>query len=382
MKLSLQLLLMTAMVISSGSCIRSPEQEPLYFPLPDRDLEVVQSQAQAFMVDTVLTGLNRPWSMEFLEDNRVLITERDGIIRVVDNGVLSDAPVQGDVPFGLRDIKLHPRYSENGWIYLSYYTEKDSRGGTYSILMRGRLDENEFIDGEILYTAGPFRTGGAWTGGRIVFDRDGYLYYAVGIRGDRYNAQDLSHQSGKIMRLNDDGSVPPDNPFRDSTGVLPEIYSYGHREHQGMALHPSTGESWSTEHGEFGGDELNRIEAGANFGWPLATYSLEYDGSVISEDPLLEGTTPPEYYWATTIGPSGLDFVTGDRYPGWRGDLFTGSLVQRMLNRTVVEGGRPAGDEKLLDHIGRVRTVRFAPDGYLYLITEDTGLMVRLLPAD
>ncbi len=184
------------------------------------------------------------------------------------------------------------------------------------------------------------------------------------------------------MRLYDDGQIPSDNPFVDTPGALPEIFTYGHREHQGLVLHPDSGEIWSNEHEEKGGDEVNILRPGLNYGWPKATYSLEYNGTPITPDTLLNGMEPPVHHWTPAIAPSGMDFIKGGRYRGWEGDLFSGSLIQRMLNRSVIENGVIVGDEKLLEHIGRVRDVRVAPDGYLYLITEDTGLMVRLIPSE
>lgn len=356
-------------------------QEPLYFPLPEQSLEVVQSEKQAFMVDTLLSDLNRPWSLEFLPDNRVLITERAGSIQVVRDGVLQE-PLKGEIPTGLRDIKLHPEFEKNGLIYFTRYIEPGESNGGYTTLMRGRLEGDRMTGIEELYRAGPFRIGGEWTGSRIAFDGTGHIYFMVGIRGNRMNAQDLMHHSGKIMRLTEDGSIPEDNPFAGDPEALPEIWTLGHREHQGLMIHPVNGQVWATEHGEMGGDELNVIEKGNNYGWPLATHSLEYNGEIISEDPFLEGTTPPIHYWTPSIGPGGLTLVTGGRYPGWEGDLFVGSLAQRRLNRTEFEGERIAGDEALLPHIGRVRSVVLAPDRYLYFITEDTGLLIRLLPAE
>lgn len=380
----MRLLLLSTVLLIFGillvACSRPDEGR--YFPLPKGELDVVRSESQSFMVDTVLTGLNRPWSLEFLPDDKVLITEREGNILLVKNGQLQENPLKGNIPEGLRDIQLHPRYDENSWIYLSYYVEPTEEGGGYTELMRGKLIDDTLENEEILYSAGPFNQGGGFTGSRIAFDNEEYLFFLVGIRGDRMNAQDKSHHSGKTMRLNDDGTVPSDNPFLDVPGTLPEIYSYGHREHQGLVRHPETGEIWSTEHGEMGGDELNIIRRGLNYGWPLATHSLEYDGSTISEDPYLKGTEPPAHFWTPAINPSGLDFVIGDRYPGWNGNLFVGSLRPRMLNRSVLEDGHVIHDEKLLEGIGRVRSVKFAPDNFLYLLTEDTGLLVRLIPVE
>lgn len=372
----------TAGVVFLALCIascRASDRDEVYFPLPDKRLEVIHSEAQSFSVDTVLTGLVRPWGFAFLPDGVVLITERRGNLLFIRDGVIQGS-VDGNVPNGLRDIELHPDFEKNRLIYLSYYTDPDSSGGGYTVLMRGRLNGQQLVDEEILYRAGPFEEDGEWYGSRIAFDREGYLYFTVGIRGKRLNAQDKSHYAGKTMRLHDDGRIPADNPYIDSIGVLPEIYTYGHRMHEGLVVHPETGEVWAHEHGEFGGDEVNLIKAGANYGWPKATYSLEYDGTLITADTLLDGIEPPVHHWTPSIAPSGMDFLYGGKYPGWEGDLFSGALSHRMLNRSVVENGRIVRDEPLLSGIGRVRDVEVGPDGFLYLITEDTGLMVRLLP--
>lgn len=373
------------------SCSQQEPYDDSYFPLPKREMDVEISESHTFMVDTVLTGLDRPWSMEFLPDNKVLITERGGNILIVSNGQLQDEPVAGNVPGGLRDIVLHPDYKKNGWIYISYYQDPEGEKAGYAVLMRGRLDGNRLIDEEILYRAGPFERNGFWTGNRIAFDRSAYLYFLVPIQGVRMNAQDLLHHSGKTMRFHDDGSIPKDNPFVGRDDALPEIFTWGHREHQGLAVHPETGELWSTEHGEFGGDELNILKSGRNYGWPLASYSLEYnDRTPVGPDTLLDGTEPPVHHWTPSIVPSGMTFVFSDLYPGWNGNILIASLTHRvpvdspprMLHRSVIENNRVVHDEGLIETVGRTRSVKMAPDGYIYFITEDTGLMLRLIPVE
>lgn len=375
----MRLSIVLAILITGILACNQTELDSSYFPLPGKDLEVVNSESQSFIVDTVVTGLERPWSMAFLPDKSILITERAGNLLIVRNGQVQEKPVDGKVPNELRDIELHPQYKENGWIYISYYIEPDEKDGGYTVLMRARLDGDKLIDGEILYTVGPFEEGGYWYGSKIAFDHDEYLFFTVGIRGVRQNAQDKSKPQGKTMRLHDDGSIPSDNPFVDMPGALPEIYSYGHRMHEGLIIHHETGELWSSEHGEKGGDEVNIIQHGLNYGWPESTYSLNYDGTIIT-DTLREGMEPPIHHWTPSIAPAGMDFVYGEQYPGWDGNLFVGSLVQRMLNRSVIENNRIVHDEKLLENIGRVRDVKFGPDKFLYVMTEDTGLIVRLLP--
>jgi len=282
-----------------------------YFPLPGKVLNVVKSESQLFMVDTVASGLIRPWGMAFLPDNSVLIAERGRLLRVK-NGKVQEKPVGGNIPKELRDIKLHPQYEKNDWIYISYYIDPVRPAGGYTALMRARLKGDNLVDEEILYKAGPFNQGAFWYGSRIAFDRYGYLYFTVGIIGDRKNAQDLSNPAGKTMRLKDDGSIPSDNPFVRTPGALPEIYSYGHRMHEGLIYDSKTDKLWSTEFGEMGGDELNIIKAGANYGWPEVTFSLEYTGKILSKDSLRADIEPPVHHW--TIAPGNLDFVYGDRY--------------------------------------------------------------------
>lgn len=381
------------LTITIANCSYSPNLDERYFPLPDKKLSIIRSQAQTFMVDTVVSDLNRPWSMEFLPDSSVLITEREGNLLVVRDGIVQKQPIGGNVPVELRDIKLHPHFNDNGWIYISFYITRTEDEGAFTVLMRGQLKNHKLVNDEILFKAGPFSDGANWFGSRIAFDNDGYLYMTIGQRHtwpreprsgphseSWYHSQDLSNYQGSTVRLFDDGRIPPDNPFVDSVGALPEIYSYGHRQHQGLVRHPITGALWSTEHGEFGGDELNIIRPGCNYGWPLASYSLNYDRSYITRDTLLNGMTPPEHHWTPAIAPSGLDFVYSDLYPGWYGDLLVASLNQRMVNRSVMNDNKVISDEKLLEGIGRVRTIKVAPDGFIYIMTEDTGLIVRLIP--
>jgi aldose sugar dehydrogenase len=365
--------------------------QPLYFPLPSQPLEVVRSEVQAFVVDTIFSGLERPFSLAFLPDNTVLITERRGEILVVRDGEVHATLAGSNVPEGLRDIVLHPRYAETGWIYLSYYVDPGEDSPARTVVMRARLRGDRLVDDEVIFTAGPFRDRGEYFGSRLAFDRDENLHILVGQRNKwgtppdrgvaRAYAQDLASPSGKTMRVRDDGSIPPDNPFVDIPGALPEIFTYGHREHQGLALHPVTGELWSTEHGEMGGTELNILRKGLNYGWPLATFSLNYDTTHIA-DPFGDGFEPPIHHWTPSLPPAMLDFVTGDRYPAWRGNVMIGTLRPEKLVRLVVEGERVVHEESLLEGIGRIRTVRMAPDGYLYLVTEDTGLLLRLVPVD
>jgi glucose/arabinose dehydrogenase/mono/diheme cytochrome c family protein len=365
-------------VIPSG--LSSP-----YLPLPPKVSNAVGSEELVFMVDTVVSGLTRPWSMVFLPDNRILIAERAGNLRVVKDGALQATSIIGNVPVGLRDLKLHPRFMENRRIYLSYYIEPLNGSGGYTVLMSGRLEGDKMVDEKVLYKAGPFKEGGETYGSRIAFDKAGFLYFTVGQRtiDDRHRwktVQDKTNPSGKVMRFNDDGSIPADNPFVDSLGVLKEIFTYGHRQPQGLITHPQTGEIWESEHGEMGGSELNLLKKGSNYGWPDVTFSRNYDGTYISKDTVRAGMESPVHHWTPSIAPSNFDFIYGDLYPGWNNNLFIGAMVLKHLTRTVFQHGMPVHNETLLENIGRIRDVKVGPDRFLYLMIEDTGQVIRLIP--
>lgn len=345
----------------------------------------VTSDEATFRVETVAEGLNQPWSLAFLPDGDRLVTERGGrLLRLSDGeartieGVPEVATVnQG----GLLDVALHPDFADNGWIYLSYAAAGD--GGYATRLGRARLDDDRLADFEVLFTAEPFVRGGRHFGSRIVF-RDGYLFLTAGERGNKEHAQDLDKYHGKLIRLTLDGEIPPDNPFVDQSGARPGIYSYGHRNPQGMIVHPDTGDIWLHEHGPQGGDEVNRIRAGANYGWPLATFGENYGGGRFAPEPPLEGTVSPVHHWTPSIAPSGLALYQGDAFPAWRGDLFAGALKLTHLARLELEDGEVVAEERLLDDAGmRIRDVRNGPDGYLYLLTDGSnGKLLRLMPAD
>lgn len=350
-----------------------------YFPLPQKITNATASQEFVFMVDTVAKGLKRAWSIAFLPDQTLLIAERSGKILRFKNGKQIDT-LSGNIPKSLRDIKLHPNFGKNGLIYLSYYIEPIKSAGTggYTALMSAKLVGNKIIQEKTIYKAGPFKNNGDWFGSKIGFDTKGYLFFSVGIHSDRKNAQSLSNYDGKTMRFNDDGSIPSDNPFIKTTGALPEIYSYGHRMHQGMRRDPKTGRMMVVEFGELAGDELNILKPGANYGWPIVTYSLEYSGAIISESPLKEGIEPPIHHYA--IAPSDFDFVYGKNYPGWDGNIFIGGLATKKLYRLVMKNDTFVHDEALLNNLGRIREVVYGPDQFLYAMTEDTGILVRLIP--
>lgn len=334
---------------------------------------------------TLASGLVEPWSLAFLPDGRMLVTEKPGRLRVVQDGRLLPGSIQGlprvaDVgQGGLLDIALHPQYDKNGWIYLSY-SAKDAHGiGTE--VMRARLSGNRLIDGKVIFRMTPKPdSGGRHFGSRLVFDREGYLYITLGERGEQARAQSLKQHPGKVVRLRDDGSVPPDNPFVGHKHALPEIYSYGHRNVQGAALHPKTGKIWTHEHGPQGGDEINVLRAGTNYGWPVITYGVNYfTGTRIGEGTAKPGMAQPLYKWVPSIAPSGMLFYRGEAFPEWRDNLFVGSLKFHTLVRLVLDGERVVKEERLLEGIGRLRDVRQGPDGSIYLLAGDR--LLRLSPA-
>ena len=347
------------------------------------------SEIQRFRVQTLTEGLEHPWSVAFLPDGRFLVTERPGRLRMVEaDGTLIERPIDGLPPIqrhgqgGLLDVVLHPQFADNGWVYLSF--AEAGPGGVGTAVARGRLEGRTLRDTEVLFRLQPKSNAGVHFGSRLVFDRDGHLFITLGDRGERMRAQDLTDHAGSVIRLNDDGSIPADNPFVDRGDARPEIYSFGHRNIQGATLHPKSGRLWTHEHGPQGGDEINLPQPGVNYGWPVITYGVNYGiGTKIGEGTEKPGMAQPLYYWVPSIAPSGMAFYFGDRFPAWHGNLFVGSLKFRLLVRLVIENDRVVHEERLLeDELGRIRDVRSGPDGLIYLLTdEDDGRLVRLIPA-
>jgi glucose/arabinose dehydrogenase len=341
-----------------------------------------------FRLETVAEGLVHPWSLAFLPDGDFLVTERPGRLLRIDpqNGVgraIGGLPVVAAVgQGGLLDVTLHPDFADNRWVYLSYAAAGE--GGHATRVGRGRLRGDKLADFQVLFTAEPFVSGGRHFGSRLLFDDDGALFVTAGERGRKEHAQDLGKLHGKLIRLHDDGSIPRDNPFVGEPGVREEIYSYGHRNPQGIALHPETRRVWLHEHGPRGGDEINIPEPGANYGWPETTHGRAYSGIRFAPEPPVAGYVSPIHHWTPSIAPSGMAFYTGDIFPEWRGDLFVGALVLSHLARLELDGETVVAEEKLLDEDGwRIRDVRTGPDGYLYLLVDaDDAPLLRLMPAD
>lgn len=346
----------------------------------------IASEREVFYIDTLSTELENPWGMAWLPDGRLLVTERAGEIWIFTEDRYSGEKLEGfPVTYnrgqsGLLDIQVHPNYHENPWIYATY--AKPGTGGGSTTLIRFRLEGKQIVDLEELYQTMPISSTGVHFGSRIIFDRDGYLYFSTGDRGVKDNSQDLSNDMGKIHRLRDDGQIPSDNPFVGVREARPSIWSYGHRNVQGLVYDPENHVIYATEHGPRGGDELNIIEKGKNYGWPVITYGIDYSGAIISDLTHQEGMEQPIHYWTPSIATSGLLLYTGDRFPHWKGNLFSGALALTHVARIELTEGQYHHEEKLMDQIGRVRHVAQSPDGYIYVLTEGPGQLLKLVPAE
>ena len=349
---------------------------------------LVQSEKHRFRVVSLTTGLANPWSIAFLPDGRMLVTEREGRLRLIGSDFrLQPKPIEG-LPAvvaqgqgGLFDVVLHPDHARNGWIYWAY--NAPGPGGWGTAMARGRLQGQRMTDVQVLFSMIPKTRGAQHFGGRIVFDRQGMVYLTLGDRGEKDRAQLLDDHAGSVIRLHDDGRVPADNPFVGRSGARPEKWTLGNRNIQGAALHPQTGVLWTHEHGPQGGDEVNLMRAGRNYGWPVVTHGVNYGtGTRIGEGQGKPGMEAPVYVWTPSIAPSGMAFVTGDRFANWRGDLLVGALRGQMLLRLVIEAETVVREERLLQgQIGRIRDVRVGPDGLVYLLTDDPdGALLRLEP--
>lgn len=349
---------------------------------------IVKSEEYNLVIDTVVTRLEVPWGLAFLPNGDLLISERKGTLHTFSNGKLS-APIEGLPPImafgqgGLMDLALHPDYDKNGWIYFSYSaldTESDKRMGNTAI-MRARLQGNRLIDQQLLFQGTPFTDRGHHFGCKLAFDGKGYLYFGIGDRGQHFDfPQKLDNANGKIHRIRDDGRVPADNPFVNTPDAIKTIYSYGHRNPQGTVVHPVTGDVWETEHGPMGGDELNLIKPGLNYGWPVISYGINYDGTILTELTEKEGMEQPVLQWTPSIAACGMTFVTGNRFKKWENNILVGSLRFDYVERVVLNGQKVTRTEKLVEGIGRVRNVVMSPDGLVYIGLEEPGMIVRLVP--
>jgi aldose sugar dehydrogenase len=355
------------------------------------DSITARSQLHNYQLNTWVDGLNDPWSLAFLPDGRALVTEKRGNLFVIEKGKLAEKPVEG-IPAvdsrsqaGLFDVVPHPDFARNGWIYLAYSEPRERNGDKVSLtrIIRGKLSGNRWVEQQTIFEA-PLdqypASGGVHFGGRIAFDRAGYLYFTIGERGRMENAQNLKVVMGKVHRLFDDGRVPDDNPFAKTPGAARTIWSYGHRNPQGLAFHPATGALYDVEHGPRGGDEVNLVRPGLNYGWPVITYGMNYDGTAITPITAKPGLEQPTHYWVPSIAPCGMNFYTGDLFPRWKNHLFVASLAVEELHRLEVDGNKVVAEEVVFKGLGRIRHVITGPDGALYVLLPKR--IARLVPAE
>lgn len=358
---------------------------------------IFTSDLHNFRLEKVVQGEGILWGFDFLPDGSILANQRSGIMwRLPPRG--EPVKIEGTPPVwhpggesGMFDLRLHPHYEDNGWVYISFSdpggVNEEAQEIGMTAVVRGRIQGNRWVDQEVIFRASPeeYTADQHIWGSRIIF-KDGYLYFSVGARVDSVAPQDLTSAKGKVHRMHDDGRIPEDNPFVQTKGAIKSIWSWGHRNPQGLTVHPDTGEIWSTEHGPRGGDEVNIILKGQNYGWPLATYGMDYDGTMITDKTALEGTVQPLLYWVPSIGPGGIDFYEGDAFPHWKGNLLAGGMWSEGMHRLTIENGRITGDEIIFGDQGRVRNTVYGPDGHVYLSISvgdpRIGAIYKLLPVD
>lgn len=333
-------------------------------------------------LDTLIANLVNPWGLDFLPNGQIVYTQRSGTMWLYSAGksneIVGLPEIESTGQGGLMDVRVDPDFANTRAIF---YSATNAEGGVYSTaLYRGELNGTALTNVVKLFRAEPMNTSGFHFGSRIEFDDSGRIYLSLGERNQKATAQDPTNHNGTVVRLNKDGSIPSDNPYFNDDFAKDEIFTYGHRNPQGMARNPANGSIWVHEHGPKGGDEVNILKAGANYGWPIATYGLDYDGTVISNDTFVEGTVLPIHYWVPSIAPCGMAFYWSDSIPQWKGDVFLGALAGKHLNRLDVEGSEIVDEERLLEGMARFRAVRQGHDGYLYFLTEGPGLLCRFRP--
>lgn len=365
------------LVILTSICFTCAQQQ-------DSKVKADENTDINYTLEVVIPDLDNPWGMVFLPDESILFTEKSGQLIHYKDGkktIIEGLPeiyVRGQG--GLLDIELHPNYKENGWLYLSFSSPEGEGEGGNTAIMRAKLQAYKLVNKELLYKAVPNTKKGQHWGSRLEFDNEGYLYFSIGDRGQRdENPQDITLDGGKIYRIHDDGRIPEDNPFVNTQNAKTAIYSYGHRNPQGLTLHPQTGEIWEHEHGPKGGDEINIINKGKNYGWPVISYGVNYSGTTFTDITEKKGMEQPVFYWVPSIAPCGMTFVTSDKYPEWKGNLLVGSLKFKYLERLVLKNNKVIKREKLFVNNNDVRNVRQAPDGYLYFSMEGKGI-VKIVP--
>lgn len=340
-----------------------------------------------YKLELVTKGIDIPWGMIWLNDKDLLVTNRAGDLRLIRDGKLLDQAITG-VPKvhverqgGLLDVEIDPNYEKNGWIYFSYSGYEGDEKGNNTSVMRARLKDMQLVDKELLFDGYPNTERAFHYGSRLEFDKEGYLYFSIGDRGQReVHPQRLDHDAGKIHRIKADGTIPASNPFAKQKDARPTIYSYGHRNPQGMAMHPETGDIWTHEHGPRGGDEINIIKAGVNYGWPVITYGINYNGTKITDEKARDGMQQPDWIWTPSIAPSAMQFVSSDKYPEWKGHLLVGSLKFAHLVLLELEGDKIKSHSKLFEGTGRVRSMAAHANGDLYIGTDANGIY-KVVPA-
>ena len=353
------------------------------FSCAQEDSTINEPENNIYELELIHPTKNIPWSIEFIDEKTIIYTEKRGNIFIVSDDNIVE--VKG-IPSiyergqgGLMDIELHPDFKENNLIFLSYASGDRESGGNTAIASANLID-GKLINLKVLYKGEENTTRGQHFGSRIQLDNDGFLYFTIGDRGNRdVNPQDLKKDGGKVYRINIDGSIPEDNPFFNELDTKKAIYSYGHRNPQGIFLHPETGKIWTNEHGPRGGDEINIISAGKNYGWPKITYGINYVGTTITKNKSLPGLEQPLYYWVPSIAPSSFEFVWSENYENWKGSLLAGSLKYMYLERLELKDGKVSYREKIAKNVGRVRDVKLSPKGLIYIAVENKGIF-RLNP--
>lgn len=353
--------------------------QDLVLPLDNEGDNSIIVDETNYEMELVFEDKNIIWSIEFFEDNSILAAVKSGSIFHYKDGEKTEIKGLPEIYLrgqgGLMDLAFHPNFKENKWLYFSYASEYQGEKGGNTTIARAKLIEDSLEDLEILYKGTPNSTKGQHFGGRLEFDNEGYLYFAIGDRGNRnVNPQDLSLDGGKIYRINDDGSIPMDNPFFDTPNARKAIYSYGHRNPQGMFKHPLTGKIWTNEHGPRGGDEINIIRKGKNYGWPKITYGINYSGTTITKNKSLPGMEQPLYYWLPSIAPSCFEYISSDMYPNWKGSLLAGALVFKYVERIGLKDDKVVYRSKIAEGLGRPRDVKQGPDGLIYVAIENKGV--------
>ena len=351
----------------------------------DWDTRIVKTEKVSFQVETYADGFEIPWGMAFLPDNRMMVTDRIGDLWIVEKDGKDKVKVSGEIPNvrskgqgGMLDVAVHPDFNTNSYIYLSYsdYSENKS----HTSLIRAKLVNNSLVNSQIIFRPEEkfFTKRSLHFGSRIIFDDKGFIFFCIGDRGDRDLAQNLDMPNGKIYRIRDDGTVPIDNPFYYTKGAIKSIWSYGHRNPQGLAIHPLTRQLWEAEHGPRGGDEVNIILRGHNYGWPVITYGKNYSGTIISKLTHHEGMDQPVFHWTPSIAVCGIAFYDGSQFPEWKNNLLATSLKYERLHRVELDGMNMVKDEIIFEAESRVRDVEVGPDGIIYVALEDPGRIVKL----